>query len=61
MDHSLAHQPAVLKVADEAYRLQNGRAVPVAEADLTERSETKAFETDSDPKIKLTANPTNLK
>lgn len=58
---AISHQPAVLKVSDLAYQLQNGMAVPVPKTDLTESSATTEFDTDSDPKLQLIANPTNLK
>jgi ATP-binding cassette subfamily C protein len=57
---AISHQPAVLKIADQAYRLQNGAAAQVADADLTERSDSEAVETDPDRKSQLIANPTNL-
>ena len=58
---AISHQPAVLEVADRAYRLQNGTAVPMANGDLTERSDTEVAETDSDRKLQLIANPITLK
>ena len=57
---AISHQPAVLKVADQAYRLQNGTAVPVEDAGLTERSDPEEIETNSDRKLHLIANPTNV-
>ncbi len=57
---AISHQPAVLKIADQAYRLQNGAAVLVAEAGLTESLDSEAVKTDSDRKLQLIANPTNL-
>lgn len=57
---AISHQPAVLKVADQAYQLQNGTAVPAANTILTERSETEGAENDCDRTLKLIANPTDL-
>ena len=57
---AISHQPAVLKVADQAYRLQDGAAVTTAEASLAGGSDSEEIETDGSRKLHLIANPTNL-
>jgi ATP-binding cassette subfamily C protein len=57
---AISHQPAVLEVADRAYRLQNGAAVTVAEAGLINSLDSEEGETVSDRKLQLIAKPTNL-
>jgi ATP-binding cassette subfamily C protein len=57
---AISHQPAVLKIADQAYRLQDGAAMPVEDSGLTELLDSENIEIDSDGKLQLTANPTNL-
>jgi ATP-binding cassette subfamily C protein len=50
---AISHQPAVLEVADKAYRLQNGEAIPVAEVGSTANSGTDASDSDTQKKVQL--------
>jgi ATP-binding cassette subfamily C protein len=57
---AISHQPAVLKIADEAYRLQKGAAVHVENSGLTDLLDSENSDFDSSGKLQLTANSTNL-
>jgi ATP-binding cassette subfamily C protein len=57
---AISHQAAVLEVADQAYRLQNGTAALVTEVGLAKCLDSEEVETDSDPKLQPIAGPTNL-
>jgi ATP-binding cassette subfamily C protein len=58
---AISHQPAVLEVADQAYRLKYGVAAPVAENGLSEHLDPDTAEADPERKLQLIANPTTLK
>ena len=55
---AISHQPAVLNVADQEYRLQNGLAVPVIRADSSSILNSAEVVTDSDRKLQQADNPT---
>ena len=57
---AISHQPAVLEVADRAYRLQNGEAALLAEADLINSLDSGEDETFSDRKMQPIVKWTNL-
>jgi ATP-binding cassette subfamily C protein len=57
---AISHQPAVLKIADQAYRLQKGAAVHVENSGLTDLLDSENSDFDSSGKLQLTANSTNL-
>jgi ATP-binding cassette subfamily C protein len=54
---AISHQPAVLEVCDQAYRLQNGTAVPVIRAGSSSILNSTENETDADRKLKPADNP----
>jgi ATP-binding cassette subfamily C protein len=58
---AISHQSAVLEVADQAYRLQNGTAVPVAlESSSTSSLNSEEMAIDSNRKLQLVSDPTKL-
>jgi ATP-binding cassette subfamily C protein len=54
---AISHQPAVLKVADRAYRLQNGSALPVIGADSSSILNSGESEKNADLKVEKADNP----
>jgi ATP-binding cassette subfamily C protein len=58
---AISHQPAVLEVADQAYRLHKGTAVPVAvESSATSSLNSEGMAIDSNRKLQLVSDPTKL-
>ena len=57
---AISHQPAVLKVADQAYRLQSVSGEPAADKGLIKSSDSAEIENDPELMLKLIANPTHL-
>jgi ATP-binding cassette subfamily C protein len=58
---AISHQAAVLEVADQAYRLQNGKAAPVIDIHSTASLKSDAILTDSELNLAVAANPGKLK
>ena len=54
---AISHQPAVLEVADQAYRLQNGAAVSVAEVGSQEHPSADEDELETKQKLKVISRP----
>jgi ATP-binding cassette subfamily C protein len=50
---AISHQPALLEVADQAYRLHNAKAVLVTDLDSKERLRIASAETDAKKKVQL--------
>jgi ATP-binding cassette subfamily C protein len=50
---AISHQPALLEVADQAYRLQNGQAIAVTDVDSTANSRTNESDSDTEQKVQL--------
>jgi ATP-binding cassette subfamily C protein len=50
---AISHQPAVLEVADQAYRLQNGTVLPVVEVRAKSGSDSEANHNDPDPELQV--------
>ena len=57
---AISPHPAMLEVADRAYRLQNGEAALLAEADLINSLDSGEDETFSDRKMQPIVKRTNL-
>ncbi len=57
---AISHQHAVLEAADRAYRLENGAAITVAEAGLTDSLDSEEGQTFSDRTLQAIAKRTNL-
>jgi ATP-binding cassette subfamily C protein len=55
---AISHQPAVLEVADMAYRLKNGKAVPVSEIRGKSGVDSEAVHLSADLELQFAADPT---
>jgi ATP-binding cassette subfamily C protein len=58
---AISHQPAVLEVADLAYRLKNGKAVPVGEVRAKSGVDSEVVHIDPDLKLQVAADTAKSK
>ncbi len=57
---AISHQPAVMAVADKAYRLQSGSVMPVVEIRSMDSSTSEEIDMDSEPGLDLFTDPAKL-
>ena len=57
---AISHQPAVMAVADQAYRLQSGSVIPVVEVRSVDSSTSEEIDMGSQEDVRLITDPAKL-